>query len=72
MTISQPGKFEGQQEYVPYFWEQGLDGGPDYEDHSRNRYGFKITAADKAKFPQLKVGTVIWLRETDQGFVEEV
>lgn len=68
--ITAPGKFEGQLSYVPYLWEQGLDGGPDYENGKA--WGFKITASDVAQFPALKVGEVIWLIEDDQGFVKEI
>lgn len=66
------GKFEGQAAYVPYFWEQGLEGFADYEEFDPNRWGFKVRATDVALFPELLVNTVVWLRETDQGFVEEV
>lgn len=70
--VSHLGKFEACEPYVPYFWEQGLEGCADYEEFDPPRWGFKVRTPDVMLFPELKVGRVVWLIETDQGFVEEI
>ena len=69
--VKRPGKFEGERRYVPYFWEQYLDGGADKDD-GKYLY-FKITEEDKKKFPELKQQRrkVIKIWEDDVGFVRE-
>lgn len=69
--IRNPGKFEGEMLYVPYFYDAFLDGLPDYE--KGNSVGFHITAEDRAEFPEIpKRQRTIWLWLRDDGFVQEV
>ena len=69
--ITSPGKFEGQPIYVPWFWEQGLNGCAD-RDNGRT-YGFDITADDRATWPELAANRrTVKLQEDGQGFVREV
>jgi len=67
--VKGPGKFEGERRYVPYFWEQYLDGGADKDDGKFLH--FKLTDEDKKKFPELKGRKVIKIWEDDVGFVRE-
>lgn len=80
---NRPGKFEGQEPYVEYFWE--LDGDPvifhafgetdnDDVDEIEVRYKYKhqITKTDRFIFPELKQRRVIFLYADEQGFVTEV
>lgn len=67
--ILDPGKFEGEMIYVPYFWEAYLNGFADRDDG--RIIGFNITPKDRELFPELSKRTVR-LRETDTGFVCEV
>jgi hypothetical protein len=69
-TVSRPGKFEGEQPYVPYFWDAFLNGLAD-RDNGRV-LGFDITSEDRALFPELKGRRTVRLVETEQGFVCEV
>ena len=83
-VITSPGKFEGEQNYVPYFWNLGLDGCADTDispdsftdDETHSNYltdhpvfGFGLTDADRAKWPELKGQDRIELWESDLGFV---
>lgn len=68
--ITDPGKFEGEMIYVPYFWGLGLEGFADHDDGKVFR--FRITPEDRAAFPELpKRRRVIRLIESDTGFVCE-
>jgi|SRR5208282_680668 len=61
-----PGKFEGEAAYVPYFYEQFLDGlGEQRGDGTL----FHVTAQDRDVFPELKGRRTIRIRESDDGFV---
>lgn len=65
-----PGKFEGEQIYVPYFYDQYLDGGAD-EDHGRTLQ-FNVTDEDRTIFPdELSGVNVVYIYERDDGFVCE-
>jgi hypothetical protein len=68
--IRNPGKFEGERTYVPYFWEAFLDGMADRDDGKI--LGFDVTTEDKVQFPALKKRRTVRLMETDTGFVVEV
>jgi len=68
--ITNPGKFEGEQSYVPYFYECFLNGCADRDDG--RILGFDVSAEDKALFPALRRRRTVKLIETDQGFVCEV
>jgi hypothetical protein len=71
--VRQPGKFEGEQPYVPYFWEESLNGCMEeihFADGAVIIYG-EIQPRDVEVFPELadSVGQFIALTETDTGFV---
>lgn len=68
--IRNPGKFEGEMLYVPYFWESYLNGCADRDDGKV--LGFDVTAEDKTEFPELKRRRTVKLIETEQGFVTEL
>lgn len=68
--IRDPGKFEGEMLYVPYFWDAGLNGMADRDDGSV--LGFDLTAEDKAEFPELKGRRTVKLFQREDGFVVEV
>ena len=65
-TIKNPGKFEGEMIYVPYFYEEALAGTDDEGGNDSMGYwmGVVITPEDKAKFPE-------WLDESDYGIILE-
>jgi hypothetical protein len=65
--ITTPGKFEGEEEYVRYYWGRGLEGCADFDDGGE--YRFNILPDDVAMFPELKAGQVLTLIEDDNGFV---
>jgi hypothetical protein len=72
---SGPGKFEGQSDYVEYFWDRGMDGGAD-EDWGDVEQGgaymsFTVTPEDIAKFPELEGRTRVVICDDSQGFVSE-
>jgi len=68
--VRQLGKFEGEAAYVPYFWEQFLEGFADRDDGEV--IGFDVTDEDKALFPELRHRRAVSLVENDVGFVIEV
>ena len=63
----QSGKFQGEPEYVPYFWDKALKGLANEVDDTV--YKFTITSEDVAKFPELKVGGRIFLAKSTDGYV---
>ncbi len=66
--IKNPGKFEGEMLYVPYFWDWVLAGDslPD-EDGGEH---LTVSSEDVLEFPEyLTYGATICLRETHDGFV---
>ena len=67
--VSFPGKFEQEATYVPYFWEQYLNGGGNDDGEIMS---FIVNADDQALFPELELGQTIKLVESDVGFVMEV
>ena len=69
-AVSHPGKFEGCQPYVPYYWAIYLDGFADLDDGYI--VGFNITAKDRSLFPELKGRRTVRLYERNDGFVIEV
>ena len=68
--IRSPGMFEGEQSYVPYFWDAFLNGNADRDDG--RILGFDVTAEDKALFPRLRRRRTVKLYQRDDGFVCEV
>lgn len=69
--ITSPGKFEGEQIYVPYFWESTLNGCCD--QRKDGAWIVEITDEDRELFPELpKRRRRVVLFEDSQGFVTEV
>jgi hypothetical protein len=79
--ITQPGKFEGEPVFAPYFWESALNGFADSDDGETFTFklhfsGNKCGTAENdelTKFPTLRkwLGRkrTLRLREDSQGFV---
>jgi len=67
--VSYPGKFEQEAPYIPYFWDQHLNGGADDDDG--DILSFTVSADDQAIFPELELGQTIKLIENTYGFVIE-
>jgi len=71
-TIQNPGKFEGEMLYAPYFYDvimEGCGGDEFYLPQEERVYTVIVpTAEDKAEFHQLEdvIGVICF--ETDQGF----
>ena len=71
--ITQPGKFEGEPIFVPYYWDVAMNGFADSDDGKV--FGFRFTAAgdDFEVWPELKrwLGRKrsMKLYEDSQGFV---
>lgn len=71
--VKGPGKFEGEEIYSPYFYDIGLDDGPDeIIDHFYDYgtiYLFKVRKEDRALFPELKGVYTVSQVETNDGFI---
>lgn len=71
--IIQPGKFQGQPIFAPYFWNIGLDGLADNDDDLTYTFKFKKGCADFLTWPELQpwLGTrrTLKLQEDSAGFV---
>lgn len=72
--IRDPGKFEGEMIYAPYYYDASMDGFAEQlaslEDSSEYACLVKIDDSDRAQFPELSAASkFILLRESDQGFV---
>ena len=67
--VKGPGKFEGEQPYVPYFWTFYLDGMAD--DDTDGLLRFDVTDLDRTLWPELGDKVAVYLRERDDGFVVE-
>lgn len=68
--IADPGKFEGEPVWVPYFWAIGLSGFADRD--SGAVYGFNLTPEDRARFPELKGRRTVRIGTNDSGFVYSI
>lgn len=68
--IREPGKFDGEPRYVPFFWGQYLDGWYDVDDGTY--VTFNVTKEDRMIFPELRRRRCVRLVERDDGFVCEV
>jgi hypothetical protein len=71
MTIKTPGKFEGEEDYAPYFYDAMMNG---FDERVDDLSVFEIDEEDARRFPQLKsrIGQRIAFQKNDQGFWEEV
>ena len=69
--ITDPGKFQSEPTYVPYFWDMVMNGFGDveYDDFGNMVDIFEVDDTDRAKFPDLGDAKVIRLWESEQGFV---
>ena len=65
--VKSPGRFEGEEAYVPYFYDLSLEG--DGEDTTDGSIMFDILKADIEKFPELSGKKKIWLTIAENGFV---
>ncbi len=65
--IQNPGQFEGEMLYVPYFWDAYLNGMADNDDGEV--LTFTVNDEDRFKFPELADVKEIDLIQTDSGFV---
>ena len=61
------GKFAGQPEYAPYFWQQVQEGLAD--ERKGNIYIFDITPKDIKKYPALASFEIIKISKDRQGFI---
>ena len=70
-TITQPGKFEGEPVFAPYYWDLALQGFADADNGKV--FVFTFSAEELKALPALKewLGTrrTIRLSEDSQGFV---
>lgn len=69
-AIKNPGRFQGQMLYVPYFWDMGLEGFADRDDGQT--FGFDLTENDKKKFPELRGRRTIKIYQRNDGFISEI
>lgn len=60
--IQSPGKFQGEEDYVPSLWGESSD----------NPVRVEVTPADVALFPTLAGRAAVFLWEDAQGFVHEI
>ena len=65
--VSHPGKFQGENIYVPWFWIVGLNGGSDASDDEC--FDFMIEPEERGLFPELEGVEKIRLWESEDGFV---
>lgn len=74
--VSRPGKFEGEEPYIPYFYELAMDGRQDQVEYVGDVQVdvFEVGREDAQLFPELEyyVGMEIAIAIDDQGFVYEV
>ena len=74
-TISNPGKFEGEMLYVPFFYDLFLAGFSDRErdlDPDESIIGFDLCDADRDRFPELENKRTVNLHLRSDGSVIEV
>lgn len=71
--IKEPGKFEGEPDYIPYYWDLRLSGGGDetlYDDDDVPIELFRLGPDDPpVQCGHAKAGDILILQETRQGFV---
>ena len=71
-AVKGPGKFEGEQAYVPYYWNVYLEGFALETADDDGVVTFDVHPDDIALFPELKGQVYVYLTETNDGFVCEV
>jgi len=65
--ITDPGKFEGEPIFAPYYYSLGLEGWASADEDGI--YEFDVDDEDREAFPALKDVSVVFLTESDDGFV---
>ena len=73
--INRPGKFEGQQDYAPFFYHLWLsgDGDESYDDNGNfESVSFDLLSEDKDEYPQLADRDTVTFTQTESGFFMEV
>jgi hypothetical protein len=65
--IKNPGKFEGEPIYTPYFWDAWNDGLADVDEGDFAQ--FNLQSEDFQAFPELQGCQVVHLTTDDAGFV---
>lgn len=70
--IRNPGKFEGECLYTPYFWDFVMNGVEDryyFDEDGTPVSEFLVTKEDIDEFPELEGVRIVAIREDDVGFV---
>lgn len=71
--ITQPGKFEGEPIFAPYYWDLAMEGFADADNGATFTFKFKSSDQDFTLWPELKqwLGRkrTLKLWEDSQGFV---
>ena len=67
--VSSPGKFEGEQAFVPYFWELAMDGEDSVEYDGDTPLSVFSPQSFEIQAFNLPTDCVLILWETGQGFV---
>jgi len=74
--VERPGKFEGEEPYVPYFYDMAMEGAQDDVSFVGDMQidWFRIDSEDARMFPELEdeVGDWVGIAEDYQGFIFEV
>jgi hypothetical protein len=70
--VRHPGKFEGEQGYVPYLWEQDQPDDILHDDDGRVTLVFRVDDDMRQTFAGLDGVQEVHLYEDEQGFVREV
>ena len=65
--ITDPGRFEGEQRYAPYFYGVYLDGGADNDDGEV--LTFNLGPQDWLLYPELQGCRRVLMFISEQGFV---
>ena len=66
--IANPGKFEGEPAWVPFFY--ALEDDDEFTDGAAVAYrAFQVNVEDRQRFPELSGVFAVVLAETDDGFV---
>lgn len=69
--IKNQGKFEGEKDYAPYFYDLASDGDAFFDDE-HGTFTFTVTDEDRAKYPELGDRVQVAFVERSDGFWVEV
>lgn len=70
--IQDPGKFESEPLYAPYFYDLSMDGGAETLDWPDETTTYVVTVddSDREEFPEIGADIVaVIVEESDQGFI---